>query len=145
VFPPEEEVPEEVEAGVVAGVVGGTVGVVAGLVAVPEELPEEEEEGVVGGTVFPPEDEDELPLDEEEDPLVEEGLYDPHKVVLATGPLLWPGRGGFKQGSLVQMCKASVLKYLHLSLPGLAKSPPLNTGSSRAPLAPPLTWKSTQL
>jgi hypothetical protein len=86
VFPPEDDevlpLDEEEETGVVGGVVGGVV-------AVPE-LPEEEV-CVVGGTVFPPEEEEVevLPLDEEEeDPLdEEEGLYDPHKVVLATAPL----------------------------------------------------------
>jgi hypothetical protein len=110
-LPPEDDPPVPEVGGTVGGVVGlvGVVGAVGGL-----------EVGVVVGLVFPP-DEDEDEVDVEVLPDVdEEGFELPHKVVLAGTPLCSPGRGGFKQGSLVQTCKASVLKYLHLSLPGLA-------------------------
>jgi len=113
--------------------------------AVPLEVlpPDVEEDGWVG-CVFPPEDEDAEEEDDDE-PLEEEGLPFPHKVMLAGTPLCSPGRGGFKQGSVTQTCRASVLKYLQTSFPGLEKSPPSKIGSAREPVGPPAISKSTQL
>jgi len=90
VLPPDEEEVDVLPPGVVAGVVAGVVGVVCVVGVLPEEEevlpPEEVEAGVVGGTVFPPDDE--VEVDEEVLPEVEvEGFVFPHKVELAGTPV----------------------------------------------------------